>query len=130
MIIIDTSVWIEFLRNNKKYFNHIKNLLENNKVLTLEIIFSELLQGARNKKEQEIIYQYWINLPKISLKGLMIKAGIYSSNNKLVYKGVGLIDVIILICAIKTKSKIWTLDKKLLNVLDSKLIYKDGGDLT
>ena len=44
--------------------------------------------------------------------------------NKLREKGVGLIDCSIIYATIELESKLWTLDKKILNVLDDKLLYK------
>ena len=93
-------------------------------ILALECIFGELLQGVKTTEEKKIIVSYWNNLPKYNPYELFIKAGSYSSENKLVSKGVGLIDAAILICGIETKSKIWTFDKKLLGVLDDKYIYE------
>jgi len=51
--------------------------------------------------------------------------GIYSSENKLLDNGVGLMDSIIIMHGIKSNSKIWTLDKKLLNVLPEILKYSE-----
>jgi predicted nucleic acid-binding protein len=123
MIIIDTSIWIEFFRGNKLYFSDVKKLLENQKILAIDVIFAELLQGVKSNKEIEIIIKYWENLPKIIQAEMVIEAGIYSAKNKLTDKGIGLIDSIIIIAALKTKSKIWTLDKKLLKVLDNNIIF-------
>jgi hypothetical protein len=75
--------------------------LENREVLAVEYIFGELLQGARNKSEKTIITGYWKNLPKCSQENVWIEAGIYSSENKLVSKGVGLIDGAIIVSARK-----------------------------
>ena len=126
MIILDTSIWIEHLKNNQKYFPKICKLLESGEVLAVECIFGELLQGVKNKKEKEIILKFWEHLPKKKYRDVIIKAGIYSVENKLLDYGVGLIDAIILVHGIKSKSKIWTLDKKLLGVLPKELIYEEN----
>ena len=77
--------------------------LENKEILAAECIFGELLQCAKNKREQRIITSYWEHLPKINESGIWIEAGIYSGRKKLVSKGVvGLIDVVILLTARKT----------------------------
>ena len=125
MIILDTSVWIEHLRNNKNYFQYTRELLENREVLALECIFGELLQGTKNRSEREIIMKFWTYLPKIHLENIFIEAGEYSSKNKLVDHGVGLIDATIIIYGIKTNSKIWTLDNKLLRVLPEEIKYSE-----
>ena len=124
MIILDTSVWIEHLRNNKTYYPRISKLLETREILAVECVFGELLQGAKNKFEKEIIWGFWNHLPKENYKNCIIEAGEYSSKNKLLDHGVGLIDALIIIHGIKSSSKIWTLDNKLINVLPEVLRYQ------
>lgn len=123
MVIIDTSIWIEFFRGNDAYFEHVSELLESSHVYSTEPIFSELLQGAKNSRELNIIAQYWENINKYPEKGLWIKAGIISSKNKYTSQGVGIIDAMILAYAKKYKLKVWTLDKKLLKILGNDSIY-------
>ncbi len=117
MIIPDTSIWVEYLKQNFLYYENIKNLMENQRILAVECIFAELLQGAKNKREREILFSYWENLPKISGENIWIEAGKYSSENKLISKGVGIIDCVILLSARQSNAKIFTLDKKLLKLL-------------
>jgi predicted nucleic acid-binding protein len=126
MIILDTSVWIEHLKKNQIYFEKICELLESGEVLAVECIFGELLQGIKNKNEKEIIKKYWEHLPKEKYENIIIEAGEYSANNKLLDHGVGLIDSIIIMHGIKSSSKIWTLDKKLLRVLPEELKYSES----
>ena len=126
MIILDTSIWIEHLKNNQHYFPKICKLLESKEVLAVECIFGELLQGVKYKKEKEVILKFWEHLPKEKYENIIVEAGEYSSKNKLLDQGVGLIDSIIIMHGIKSNSKIWTLDKKLLKVLPGELKYKEG----
>jgi predicted nucleic acid-binding protein len=123
MLILDTSVWIEFLKNNQTYFPTIRNLLESREILAVEVIFGELLQGTKNRKEKEIILDYWTYLPKEKYENIVVEAGIYSAENKLLASGVGLIDIIILMHALKSDSKIWTLDNKFLRIIPEKNKY-------
>jgi hypothetical protein len=124
MVLIDTSVWIEFLRGNEKYFILISELLESGNVHSVEPIFAELLQGANNKREIEIINAYWNNICNNNEKGLWVESGKLSYEKKLYGKGVGIIDAMIISYALKYNIKIWSLDKKLISVLDKNLIYK------
>jgi predicted nucleic acid-binding protein len=124
MVIIDTSIWIEFLKSNNLYYSAVKSLIENQRVFALESIFGELLQGAKNKREIKIISLYWENLPKPGIQEPFIEAGIYSSSNKLTSKGIGLIDSVIIISARKSNALIWSLDKKLNSLLKSSEKYK------
>jgi predicted nucleic acid-binding protein len=125
VIILDTSVWIEHLRNNPVFFPRIRKLLENGEILAVECIFGELLQGVKNKSEREIILQFWTYLPKEQYENMVIQAGEYSSKKKLSDHGVGLIDAVILMYGIKSKSKIWTLDKKFLSIIPEELRYTE-----
>ena len=126
MIILDTSVWIEHLKNNPDFFPKICKLLESGEVLAEECVFGELLQGVKNKTEKEIIQKFWKYLPKENYENIIIEAGVYSAENKLLNRGVGLIDAIILMNGIKSNSKIWTLDKKLLEILPDKMKYEEN----
>lgn len=120
MIVADTSIWIEFLKGkNDDVFSRMVSLLENNTILALEPIFGELLQGVKNKKEAQLISNYWENLPKIDELGLWIQAGLESSNNKYLSNGIGIIDSFIIIVAREAKSKVWSLDKKLNSILET-----------
>ena len=117
MVIIDTSVWIEFLKGKKPYFDHVSELLDRNEVLALSPVFGELLQGARNTRERSLIQEFWQNLPKISGENIFISAGLESGKNKWIDKGIGLIDSIIIAASRDTGSFVWTLDKKLFAIL-------------
>jgi predicted nucleic acid-binding protein len=123
MIILDTTVWIEYLKNNQEYYSIISTLLEKREILAVECVFGELLQGVKNKYEEEIILSYWKHLPNKKYQNIIIEAGNYSNKNKLLDKGVGLIDVIILLHGIKSNSKIWTLDKKFQKIIPENLEY-------
>jgi hypothetical protein len=125
MIIADTSVWIEFLKGNEPVFRRMQTLLENREITALEPVFGELLQGAKNKRERQVITDYWKNTPRIDESELWIVAGLYAGEKKLFAKGVGLIDAYIVIASLKTNAQVWTLDEKLHKVLQPEFIYKE-----
>ena len=125
MTILDTTVWIEFLKNNPDFYPHIKDLLEKREILAVECVFAELLQGVKHTSEQNTIYSYWEHLPKERYENLILEAGEYSSKNKLIDHGVGLLDSIILVHALKGNHQIWTLDKKFLRVIPDQFKYKE-----
>jgi len=125
MIILDTSIWIEHLKNNQKIFRKTSKLLENREILAVECIFGELLQGVKDEREREIIKNYWIYLPKKVYENIIIQAGEYIAKNKLLDFGVGLIDAIILMHSINSNSVIWTLDRKFLRVIPKELRYNN-----
>jgi predicted nucleic acid-binding protein len=72
MIILDTSIWIEFLKTHEPYFTTIFQLLEQKNILAVECVFGELLQGVKNDTEQNILLNYWNHLPKIETAEIII----------------------------------------------------------
>ena len=130
MIILDTSIWIEHLRNNPIYFPIVKKLLEDREILAVECIFGELLQGVKSKSEKEIIINFWTYLPKENYENIIIQAGEYFAQNKLLDHGVGLIDAIILLYAVRSNSKIWTLDKNFIKIIPEEFKYIEDPNVT
>lgn len=112
-VIFDTSVWIEYFKGNPEYFEPCQKLLESGSVYSLEVIFAELIQGAKGKRELEMIELFYRNTSKLDTPDLIFEAGFFSQKNQLLNKGIGLIDSIIIFAAIQNRKKIWTLDKKI-----------------
>ena len=92
-----------------------------------EIVFGELLQGCKNKTEVNFILEYWENLNTINFEGSFIEAGKLSYTNKYIDKGIGLIDSVLINQVKKHKLKIWTLDKKIIRILNKNEIYTPTG---
>jgi len=111
-VIFDTSIWIEYFKGNPEYFETCQQLLNSGSVYTLEVIFAELMQGAKGKRELDLIALFYQNLPKLDAPGQIFDAGAFSQKNQLITKGIGLIDAMIIFAAIQNRKKIWTLDKK------------------
>ena len=122
-LIVDTSVWFEYFKRNDPYFHEVQRHLDTLSVKILDPIIGEILQGALNQKELNFIKTYIGYVPKIEMRDLFERAGEYSCSNKLISKGVGLIDACLIYVAIETNSMLWTLDKKIINFLDKKYLY-------
>lgn len=115
MIIVDTSVWIEFLRqSDDKIIDLMSSYIENGEAVALSFVFGELLQGAKNEAEEKLILEFWTSLPKVNEGSIVIEAGRLSYKRKLPTKGIGLIDSCLLVACKSNKMSLWTLDKKLL----------------
>ena len=124
MIICDTSIWIEYFRGRVPYFEPVCSLLDRNEILGVECIFGELLQGVLGKQERKLILDVWENLPKFPETGLWLEAGEYSAIHSLPSRGVGLIDAAIAVATLKTKSSLWTLDKKLASLIPARQCFR------
>ena len=53
-IIIDTSIWIEYFKNNKKYVPTIETNLSLENILITGPIISELLHGVKGLREYDM----------------------------------------------------------------------------
>ena len=119
MILVDTSVWISFLKKDDKDLEEIlRSYLKKNEVYTVSAVFGELFQGVRNKRERGILEMIWSSLPKVDEQNLFIAAGHISNEHKLYAKGVGLIDSYLLAACLNNDLALWTLDKKLQKAFD------------
>jgi hypothetical protein len=125
VIIVDTSVWIEFFRQREPWHASLRRLLESRQVLALECIFGELLQGVKNEREAAVILEYWTHLPKLDENGLWLEAGDQARRHGWPTKGVGLIDAFIMTGARRCDGRVWTLDKKLESILEPKKRYRE-----
>ncbi len=123
-VIFDTSIWIEYLKGNENYFDQCQQIIENGLVKGVEAVFAELLQGALNKREVELIKQFYRLIKPIKIPDLFVISGDYSRENKLLSKGIGLIGSVIIVSTINSNSRLWTLDQKILKFLGEDYLYK------
>jgi len=123
MILVDTSVWIEFLRqNNEGVKLRLVSEMENGNIIALSPVFGELLQGVKSTHEEKILIDLWDDLMKVNEDQLFNQAGRLSNEYKMMSKGIGLIDCAILAAAKVNKLEIWSLDKKLIEACRSLMI--------
>ncbi len=99
MILVDTSVWIEFFRRSETLHGEIlTTALERRDVCIGDLISAEVLQGIRNVKEERSINEAFSDLPMRSLCGLEIARKAAVNYRRLRANGItarGTIDVII-----------------------------------
>lgn len=113
MILVDTSIWIEYLKGNSPYYEELASRLDSSQIMTIEAIFAELLQGAKSKQETSDLLELFELLPKLSTEGLVLNAGALSAKHKFYARGLSMTDCLIIATAIEYSCDIWTLDKKL-----------------
>lgn len=122
-IILDSSVWFEYFKRNDPYFKIVQTYLNVMGIKIIDPIIGEILQGVLNSNELNFIREHIQYVPKIEISDLFEKAGEYSFENKLISKGIGLIDACLIYATIESNSLLWTLDKKIINFLDEKYLY-------
>ncbi len=124
MILPDTSVWIEFLKQDPYITPGFTTLLEKQEIVTIEPVFSELLYGVRTRKDREVILSYWQLLYKIPFEpGSMLDAADYANHNNFHNLGIGLMDATIIFPVTTLGIRLWTLDKRIVKAIDSKYTF-------
>ena len=82
--MIDTSVWVDYLKDSFKELNDfIDHLIDNDEVYINGIIQTELLVGTKNRKEYDLLKNnlecfHWVNMDeqtfeKTSLAGFQLR---------------------------------------------------------
>jgi predicted nucleic acid-binding protein len=110
MVLVDTSVWVEHLRSGNV---GLENLLNEGHVVCHPFIAGELACGnLSNRSEILSLLQALPLVDHAEHEEVMHFIGNYS----LMGKGLGYIDMHLIVSALLTKVPIWTLDKKLKEV--------------
>ncbi|MBN1290120.1 MAG: PIN domain-containing protein [Actinobacteria bacterium] len=110
MVLVDTSVWVSFLREGNYT---LETLLNNGEVMCHPFIVGELACGNIQNRP-EILYMLQL-LPKAA-EATHEEVLLFIESNKVAGKGVGYIDVHLCASALLSDAKIWTLDKSLLKI--------------
>ena len=69
MFLIDSSAWIEYLRpaGSANLKRRIKEVLQKEEALCCGIIIVEILRGAKNEKDFQLLHESLLALPQIPL---------------------------------------------------------------
>jgi hypothetical protein len=114
VILVDTSVWVEFFRGIKSENTaRLISEIEHGNVIACSFVFAELMQGARDEAEVKRVSDVMQWLPSADERDVAVEAGRLSFQHKLYSKGVGLLDAVILAAALRGRHELWTLDKRL-----------------
>ncbi|TVP81336.1 MAG: type II toxin-antitoxin system VapC family toxin [Puniceicoccaceae bacterium] len=107
MVLVDTSVWIGFLRQGDSL---LSDLLNEGAVMTHPYVIGELRLVNISKREKFL--SLLENLP-LAVQASDDEVTYLIEENKLYGKGIGYIDAHILASSIMSASLLWTLDKRL-----------------
>ncbi len=107
MIFVDTSVWINHLRDGDK---HLENQLIAGNVMCHPYIIGELVCGnIKNRKEIISLLQALPMAPLIEFNEYLY----FIEEHQLNAKGIGFVDIHLLASALLAQIKLWTADKRL-----------------
>jgi len=121
-IIVDTSVWIEYLKNSPTIAENLDQQLLAGNIFTVGPVIAELLQGARTEKDYRILKNSIDGLPFIetTFEDWTLAGEI---SHKLRRKGVTLpiTDCVIAAVAIHQNASLMTYDRHFANIPNLKL---------
>lgn len=111
MVLVDTSVWIDFLRQGD---DGLSSLLQQNTVLMHPMILGELACGYLANRQQ--LLHHWQMLP-FALEAKHAEVLAFIERFNLDGKGIGFIDLHLLVsCQLTQNARLWTRDKRLSKV--------------
>ncbi len=118
-VLVDTSIWINHFRSKN---NHLENLLNDTKVVCHPLVIGELACGNLKKREEILTLLEALPMaPEVEHD----EALEFIEANKLMGKGIGLVDILLLASSRLADLPIWTNDNKLGKAADSlKISYK------
>ena len=75
MFLIDSSIWIEYFRprGSQKVKERVKAILQREEAVSCGIVVLEILRGARNEKDFQILRDSLVSLPQIPLDDIAIE---------------------------------------------------------
>jgi predicted nucleic acid-binding protein len=75
MFLVDSSVWIEYLRpkGSPKVKERVRVILQREEVVSCGIVLTEILRGARNEKDFESLSGSLISLPQIPIDDTVVE---------------------------------------------------------
>ena len=110
-ILVDTSVWIDFLRSGNP---ELEILLNRNRVVMHSMIIGELACG--NLKNRQSLLNLWNSLT-ILTQASHKEVLYFIEHHQLMGKGIGYVDSHLLASvALATNARLWTSDKRLAGV--------------
>lgn len=114
MILVDTSVWVDYLRNGDKT---LAQLLTQGQVCIHPMIIGELACGNLQNREQ--LMGLWHNLPAVNMASHS-EALFFLDSHKLMGKGIGWVDLHLLAASqLTSNTQLWTRDRRLAHIAET-----------
>ena len=66
--ILDSSIWIELERQNKKIMERINPLIQKNRICLVDVIVAEVLRGTKTKKDFQLLKEAFSNFRWLSTR--------------------------------------------------------------
>lgn len=112
-VLIDTSIWIAFLKENNQAFSEkVDRILTEAEIFVPKVVMAELIQGAKSEKEISVIGEF-INAFRIidQTQNTWMEAGRLSNSMKKKGTTIHLMDCYIAVQAIENHCRVFSLDE-------------------
>lgn len=110
MILVDSSVWIRFIRGQEPFLSHLRGLLKREEVAGHDFVYGELLIGDRGGRSDLLkSYQQMRQLPGVPHKHVAEFVKAYRLHGV----GIGWVDAHLLASALVAHSAFWSADERL-----------------
>lgn len=121
--MVDTSVWIEYFKNNQDYVGYIEENLRLDSIYITGPVITELIQGVKGDKECMLLINTINAIPYLECSFQdWIMAGELSYRLRQTGKVIPVTDVLIAAISIRNSAKILTLDNHFRNIDGVELI--------
>ena len=112
-VLIDTSVWIEYFRNQSSgLVGFVAEIVKDREICVPGVILAELMQGAKSEKELSVIAEFMDAFTIIDQTDqTWVKAGRLSHELRKKGKNVNLMDCYIAVIAQENNCAVLTLDQ-------------------
>ena len=112
LVLVDTSIWIDFFRKKEAICNQLNQLVEEKRATTVKLVIAELIQGAKQEKEIEVINELDSVIPTLAeLSDTWKKAGKLSYDLRKRGKVIGLTDCYIAVMTSEHNAQLFSLDQ-------------------
>lgn len=113
MVLVDTSVWIRFLRGREPHASELDRLLADDQVLSHDLVHGEILIGDGGGRTG-LLAAY----ARIQLAGAVPHAEVveFVKARRLHGRGIGWIDAHLLASTVVERCSLWTADSSLANL--------------
>jgi len=112
MILVDTSVWVDFLRRGDPA---MVSLLETEQVISHDFVIGELACGNLHNRTE--ILELLRSLPRLAT-ATEEEASFLLESRRLMGRGIGYIDVHLLAATMLGGARLWTRDKALRTIAE------------
>jgi predicted nucleic acid-binding protein len=115
VVLVDTSIWIRFLRGTEPYASQLDRLLSNDEVLGHDFVYGELLIGDRGGRAK-LLGAYEEMRQAAPVADLEVVE--FVRRRKINGRGIGWIDAHLLASALVEHCTLWTADRPLAAVAE------------